>query len=220
MHPHAFIKTIKPVSNLRQIARLAENGSLKVAKRSLGEGVKAQYIHTEGAYQAEPNLSDTILLSDSIDWSNQNLLNRSILVHEAYHAKDDLELAGQEMGQIASEKRAWTGQGAYLVEELSRSETPELEVDALIENLQALDELSRFCLSLAIANAQVVPACKPQVELLNKRINSTIKKLDNIEPMYENPGSSLEGLLGWIYAGSRNSKFRLDGIRQAGQESV
>ena len=211
--PSVFIQTIKSVPALGRVAQLAESGSIRVAQRKLGKGVKAQYISTEGSFKSEPELTDTVLLSSDLDWTNAGLMNRSILVHEAFHAKDDLELAGTELGQIESEKNAWTAQGAYLISELSQASDPQTEVNDFVEELKSFDELGRFCLSLAVANAQVLPDQKPQADLLINRMKSTITNLQNIDGLYETPDSSLEGALSLIYASSRNSKFKLDGIK-------
>ena len=99
-----LLRTSK-VPGLDKIASLVEHGDVSVAEKSLGEGVQALYLPTQGLYEAQLSLSDAILLRDNRDWDFSQIYDRSVIVHEAIHARDDLQLAGEPATYIDAESR-------------------------------------------------------------------------------------------------------------------
>ena len=154
-----------------------------------------------------------MVLNDQVNWKKASLFQRSILVHEAYHAKDDLELAGQAVPHLDAEVRAWSGQGAYLAEEISQSAEPNKLRKEFLEETSTFDELTRLTLSLALANATVTPEAKGEAELLSATLQDSLVDISNTEGFYEKPAESLGSMIGLAYQASNETLLPLDGIR-------
>lgn len=102
---------LNQVPKLRPIAEKVAAGDIRVEQRKLPDGVQALYVPTAGNFKQEPSIEDAILINDRPGWDPDNsIYQRSILVHEAYHGLDDLNLAGHSTGHLESEVRASTGQ--------------------------------------------------------------------------------------------------------------
>ena len=207
-------KVLGTVPRLKPIAERVASGAVKVEQRDLESGIHALYVSTPGTFAESPELHNIVLLNSDDSWDlDESLYDRSVLVHEGYHALDDLELAGQSTGYLDAECRAWKGQAAYLAEELARTEsTP----DPLVKEMVAggMGDLEKIAMALALRAAPVTAGALPVASTLEERLLGSLENATGVEELFEEPEKSLKGSLAFIYFTPPEATFELDGIAQ------
>lgn len=206
---------LNQVPKLRPIAEKVAAGDIRVEQRKLPDGVQALYVPTAGNFKQEPSIEDAILINDRPGWDPDNsIYQRSILVHEAYHGLDDLNLAGHSTGHLESEVRAWTGQLAYIAEQIAATADLKAGVEQVIQDAKTsgMAEMEMMTMVLALRTASVCPAATAAAALLEQRFLECASGITGIDQLLQNPAESLNGALGLIYFGSSKSEIELNGI--------
>jgi hypothetical protein len=195
-----------PAQVLGQVAALhpllpaLKKQQLQVREVQLPQGIQALYVSSQGSCQLFPKDQDTIFLS-SLELDQ--LWERSLLVHEGFHALDDFQGPGPSVGHLESECRAWVGQAAYLDQELQSSSR---QWPVLRDQLERLGHLERAALALALA---LVPGAGSG---LPDYLRETLPSDSGIDSMLLNPKENLPGLLGLIYLSRPEAQVPVDGI--------
>lgn len=206
---------LNQVPKLRPIAEKVAAGDIRVEQRKLPDGIQALYVPTAGNFKQDPTLEDAILINDRPGWNPDNsIYQRSILVHEAYHGLDDLTLAGKGTGHLESEARAWTGQLAYIAEEIAATPDPKAGVEQVIQEAKAsgMAEMEMMTMALALRSASLCPAASAAAALLDQRLLECASGLEGVQELLKKPAESLTGALGLIYWTTPKTQIELNGI--------
>lgn len=216
MNISSAARILRTAPALRPIATLVEQGEVSVQTRDLEEGIHALYVPTPGTFAEEPALNDGILLTSKREWNfDGNVYDRSILVHEGYHALDDLQLAQTGTTYLESEKRAWSGQAAYLVQELTETESPKEALQGLVQEMKSrgLGGMEALGFGLGIRLAPLPPEHAAVGRLFEDAMVAEARDgMTGLDELFEDPGKSLTGLLTLIYMTSPDTRLELDGI--------
>lgn len=196
------------VQALKPLVREMQEGRLSVSTRQLPPGMKAVYAPSPGTVPGHAEVQDEVVLSDREEWSRPGLWQRSIMVHEGYHARDDME--GTPKPHLESEAKAWTGQAAYLIEELGQAGEDAWE--SLFADLSKLSNLERMSLAISAANVKCSGACSATQDRLKDGLVETLTSFTGVESALKTPEASLPQALWLIYGTSRETKVNWDGI--------
>ena len=207
----SIASTYDKVPLLSPLARVIREGRLGVSIKNLPAGMKAVYAPGKESVPGHPEVEDEIVLSDQEQWDDPGLWERSIMVHEGYHALDDLK--GVPIPHLQSEATAWTGQAAYLIDELSQAD--EEAWGKLNQDLAVLTELERMSLAISTANVRCPKDLSPTRTRLQNGLLASIKSLTNVQSALAQPDIFLPRALWLIYGTSPDKLVPWDGIGKA-----